>query len=92
MHYLYPQPRPETVAKVRQIIKDKYGRELTLTEATEVCERFIRFLYLSAHPPDMEIPRQEDDTDQPTVLTSRITFSGDLPGTSSKGDGITRRS
>ena len=58
--YHYPTPRPEAVAKARQIVLSKYGRELSENEARELLSRIMQFLYLSAHPEDQP-PREEPE-------------------------------
>lgn len=60
MRYFYPQVRPETARAAREIVKRKYGRDLTEAEAAEMMERLVRFLYLSAHPEEWNPPLCEE--------------------------------
>ncbi len=54
----------ETIEELRQIIKEDYGVELTLAQATEIANNLVGYFDLLAKIPFKDIQKNENDNNQ----------------------------
>lgn len=48
MHYLFPQPDAEGIAKMKDLYLNRFDKELTDEQAAEILARIMRVLYVTS--------------------------------------------